>query len=108
MSQGEDRGIIRAALAGLFAIIIIMAAPLVLATGEAGWKLIVMLSLVLACFLLAVAAAVLALVSSISERKGSLSTDRLTTLADIFLIATIGAMAVTAIFAFVFTLLQMA
>ena len=66
------------------------------------------LSLVLTCLLLAVTAAILALVSSICERGGALCANRLATLADIFLIATVGAVAMAAIFAFVLTLVQMA
>lgn len=70
------------------------------------WERLVALSLVLACALLLVASAVVALASGMRARSNpDRAADRLLTLADAFLISAVGVVAVEAVFLFVLAVL---
>lgn len=97
----EQRGTGQALIAAVLGVVLVLAGPCVLAAAGSAWERIVLLSLVLASAALLVAAFVLALVGQICESRGASVGNRLRMLADIFLIAAVGAFFIVAVFSFV-------
>lgn len=104
----SDSGIFRAAVAAVLGVSLAVAGPYALVGVEATWQRIVLLSLLLACVLMLVATVTLAGVAEMAQRRGSRAAGRLLTLADVFLFSSAAAMAVVAVFAFVFEMIRLA
>ncbi len=104
----SDSGICRAAVAAVLGVALAVAGPYALVGVEVTWQRIVLLSLLLACVLVLVATMVLSGVAEMAARRSSHAAERLLTLADIFLFSSAAAMAVVAVFAFVFEMIRLA
>ncbi len=104
----SDSGIFRAAVAAVLGVALAVAGPYALVGVEVTWQRIVLLSLLLACVLMLVATITLSGVAEMARRRASRAAERLLTLADVFLFSSAGAMAVVAVFAFVFEMIRLA
>ena len=104
----SDSGILRAAVAAVLGVALAVAGPYALVGVEVAWQRIVLLSLLLACVLMLVATITLSGVAEMASRRASHAAGRLLTLADVFLFSSAGAMAVVAVFAFVFEMIRLA
>ncbi len=104
----SDSGIFRAAVAAVLGVALAVAGPYALVGVEVTWQRIVLLSLLLACVLMLVATITLSGVAEMAQRRASRAAERLLTLADVFLFSSAGAMAVVAVFAFVFEIIRLA